>query len=76
MTAYSNRKLNGWASLGINVNAIHNFDGNTSLILNLDNIYYKKNQLVNYFASNYDTNYDGYGNRVYDRQQRAGKLHT
>ncbi len=70
LTTYANRELNDWTNFGINLNANHNFDGNTSLILNLDYFHYKNNQPVNYFASNYD----GTGNFVYDLATRSGKI--
>ncbi len=70
LTTYSNRELNDWTNFGINLNANHNFNGNTSLILNLDYFHYKNNQPVNYFASNYD----GAGDYVYDLATRSGKI--
>lgn len=70
LTTYSNRELNDWANFGINLNTNHNFNGNTSLMLNLDYIHYKNNQPVNYFASNYD----GAGDFVYELATRSGKI--
>ncbi|MDQ2863006.1 MAG: TonB-dependent receptor family protein, partial [Bacteroidota bacterium] len=69
-TSYLNRELNDWTNFGINLNANHNFNGNSSLILNLDYIHYKNNEPVNYFASNYD----GSGNFIYNLATRSGKI--
>ena len=70
LTTYSNRELNDWANFGINLNTNHNFNGNTSLMLNLDYIHYKNNQPVNYFASSFD----GAGDFIYDLATRSGKI--
>jgi hypothetical protein len=69
-TTYSNRELNNWANFGINLNTNHNFNESSSLMLNLDYIYYKNNQPVNYFASNYD----GAENFIYNQATRSGKI--
>ena len=70
LTAYSNHELNDAPNFGINLNTNHNFNGNTSLMLNLDYMHYKNNQPVNYFASNYD----GAGDFIYDLATRSGKI--
>ena len=69
-TTYSDHELNDAPNFGINLNANHDFNGNTSLMLNFDYMHYKNNQPVNYFASNYD----GAGDFVYDLTTRSGKI--
>jgi hypothetical protein len=70
LTTYSNHELNDWTDFGINLNTNHNFDANTSLVLNLDYTHYKNNQPVHYFASIYDAA----DNFVYDQATRSGKI--
>ncbi|MEP6750771.1 MAG: outer membrane beta-barrel family protein, partial [Bacteroidota bacterium] len=70
LTTYSNNELNDWTNFGVNLNANHNFNGNTSLTLNLDYIHYKNKQPVNYFASTYDST----GDFIYDLATRSGKI--
>ena len=70
LTNYSNRELNNWINYGINLNANHTFNRNSSLMVNLDYMHYKNNEPINYFASNYDNS----GKFVYNLATRSGKL--
>lgn len=64
-----NNELNNWRNYSGNANLQHTFSENQKLTVNLDYIYYKDNNPVNYLNSYYD----GLGNFIYDQKVKSTK---
>ncbi len=64
-----NNEINHWYSLTGNINLQHNFNENDKLVFNVDYMYYKNNQPVNYQS----VYYDGNSHYVYEEYFRSGK---
>jgi hypothetical protein len=64
-----NDEVNDWYSYSGNINLQHNFSADEKLLLNLDYIYYKDNNPIDYT----NTYYNGNNNFLYDQYIRSRK---
>jgi hypothetical protein len=65
-----NDEINHWKHFMGNLNVQHTFKAEEKLTVDLDYLYYRDNNPVNYF----NTYFDGTGNHLFDESTKSGKL--